>query len=455
MTTQLRQPPHDEKVELNFLTCITEDTARYDAAMKMYPLTADDFFNERNRIAFGYIQTAIADGAKQVNGDRLLAMSRAAGTEHKVDTKYCLDVVTNTALVSDATYYAGLIKHYSKKRQGISIAEKFLDAAYEPGDEKAFQLAFANLESEAYRSINESNDERHIGPRLSCDIYTAWLQDAREKMARGESAAGVATGFTGLDNLITGLKPGTMNIFAAQPGVGKTALGLNIIENMLKNPAVRYPAVVFSIEMSAEQIVWRVVSAFTNVPVQHFQNFKLTDGDVGRLANFFNRPQEVEVLAKLYIDDDSTMTPNTISQRCRRIVDRCGGISAIMVDHVQIMSGDQKSYQSDVSKYGEISRQLKGISKDFKCPVIVLSQLSRKIDDRKDHEPKNSDLKETSCLEQDADLICFIQRDMSNPENGQARLKITKNRHGAMGDVELAYYNNLTLFANPDDYLRD
>ncbi len=445
---QLKQPPRDTKTEVNFLASVISEPKSYDDAMQKYPLTSEDFFDERNRITFEYIQAMLAEGVTQISSERLKAIARAAGTEEKFDGHFLISLFDNRSFPSDAPYYASVIKKYSQIRSGIAAAEKFSDELYNHPDDQAFNQALAQVENDIHALVDNVTDTAHKGPRLAIDAFTEWYIDAEERRARGENAGGVKTGFTGLDNVITGLKDGTMNIFAAQPGVGKSALGLNILANIAKTPNLTKPVVVFSLEMTTWQVIWRIVSSFTGIPVKTFDNNKLTDGDKGRIQAMMHRPSEIDALTKnLYIDDDGYMTPGIIRQRCRRLFERHGGLSAIMVDHVQIMNGDRKSYNNDVGKYAEISRQLKIISKEFKCPVIVLSQLSRKIDDRKDHEPKNSDLKETSGLEQDADLICFIQRDQK-VKDGEAKLKITKNRHGSLGEVNLAFNSELTMFKN-------
>ncbi len=449
MAQKLRQPPRDTKSEVNLLASIISEPDRYDEVMQKYPLTADDFFDERNRIVFNFIQTMLAEGVTLISAERLRAMARVAGVEQKInDHDFFISLFANNSFPADAVFYASVIKRYSQIRSGIATAEKFSEELYNHPDDQAFNQALAQLENDTHSLIDNVTDIAHKGPQLAWNVFADWYKEAEESRKRGEDAGGVKTGFTGLDNVITGLKPGTMNIFAAQPGVGKTALGLNILANIAKTPNLRKPVVVFSLEMTAWQVIWRVVSFFTAIPIKRFQNNKLTEGDKGRIDAMTRRPSEVEALVKnMFIDDDGYMTPGIIRQRCRRLFERYGGLSAIMVDHVQIMNGDRKSYNNDVTKFAEISRQLKIISKEFKCPVIVLSQLSRKIDDRKDHEPKNSDLKETSGLEQDADLICFIQRDPKN-ETGEAKLKITKNRHGSLGEVNLAFNGELTMFSN-------
>ncbi len=445
----LKNIPKDTEAEKHFLTAVIYEPERFEEAMSKYQLSSEDFFDERNRITFEFVQSMIAEGVKEISAPRILTMARQTGKDNLIDRMYIVELVSNAVNAIDATYYASVIKQHSQMRTGLSSTERFAEVLYSHPDEQSFNQALAQLENETHALIDNVTDTAHKGPRLAWDVYGTWYADAEERKARGEDVGGVKTGFTGLDNVITGLKPGTMNIIAAQPGVGKSALGINIMTNIAKNPAVRKPVMIFSLEMTAEQVVWRIVSSFTNIPVQKFDNFKLTDADKCRIQEMNRRPCEIDALhQKLYIDDDGYMTPQIMRQRCRRISERCGGLAAILVDHVQIMNGDRKSYNNDVTKYAEISRQLKIISKEFKCPVVVLSQLSRKIDDRKDHEPKNTDLKETSGLEQDADLIIFIQRDMSDPECGEARLKITKNRHGSLGEVNLAYIGKLTMFQN-------
>ncbi len=449
---KLKAPPKNIDAEKYFLGACFQDRSVFDRNQaSSQPLKSEMFFNGANRLIFeSFISMATKGDFKTFDPLAVKVIIERTGLIERCPMAYISQVFSTLPQMESGEYYASVVKDYYDRRCVLALNEEISDRIYDApldDEDNSMPVLLGEFESRIQKLQDELAKTDDNRPQSVYEIFQDWKQRAEEQERLGISARGVKTGFTDLDNVIGGLRPGTMNIIAAQPGVGKTALGLNIIENIVCSEDVKDPAIVFSLEMTKDMIMWRVLSALTNVPVKAFQNSELSDADKGRIENAMNK-YEYAVRYKLIVDDHGKMTPALMRQACRRLRDRVGGISCILVDHVQIMQGDEKSYSNDVRQYADISRKLKILSKDFKCPVIVLSQLSRKIDDRKDHEPKNSDLKETSGLEQDADLIAFIQRDMENPENGQARLKITKNRHGGLATIDLSYNNELTLFGN-------
>lgn len=447
---KLKVPPYDLDAETYFLNICMNDGEMFDKSLAKVPLIADMFFSGANRIVFDCINTLYNDGKKTFDPVVIINMIDRQGNLSKCPRAHVLEIFNAPPRIDSAIYFAEVIKDNYDRRSTLAVLDDISERVYQrPMDEdkNLLPMLLGEAESKLHRLQDQValNDEH--GPENVKDICTRWYKEKCEQAAHGVNLSGIKTGFTDLDKIITGLRPGTMNIFAAQPGVGKTAIGLNLLENIVCSDDVKEPAIIFSLEMTKEMMMHRILANLSHIPVETFQDFKLTASDADKMMQTISK-YEYALKYKLLIDDTGRMTPSLIRQRCRRIADRVGGVSCILVDHVQIMHGDERTYSNDVRQFADISRSLKIISKDFKCPVIVLSQLSRKIDDRKDHEPKNSDLKETSGLEQDADLICFIQRD-TTVQNGEARLKITKNRHGSLGEVKLGYYNKLTSFMNP------
>lgn len=448
---QLKTPPYDPDAEIYFLSICMSDGESFDKSLAKVPLTAEMFFNGANRIVFDCINTLYNEGKRTFDPVVIINMIDRQGKLSKCPRTHVLDILNAPPRIDSAQYFAEVIKDNYDRRSTLAVLEDISERVYQksPDEEKdMLPMLLGEAESKLHRLQDQVAVSDEHGPENVTAICNRWYQEKRDQLAHGVNLSGIKTGFTGLDKIITGLRPGTMNIFAAQPGVGKTAIGLNLLENIVCSDDVKEPAIVFSLEMTKEMMMHRILSNLSHIPVEAFRNFELTESDTEKMLQTLSK-YEYALKYKLLIDDSGRMTPSLIRQRCRRIADRVGGVSCILVDHVQIMHGDERTYSNDVRQFADISHSLKIISKDFKCPVIVLSQLSRKIDDRKDHEPKNSDLKETSDLEQDADLICFIQRD-TTVQNGMARLKVTKNRHGSLGEVELGYYNKLTSFMNPE-----
>lgn len=445
----------DIEAEKHFLSAVFYKGANFTYSQTKVPLSYDMFYSKANQVVFLCIQTMADRGAKDFSPSLILDYAKRTNTLKYLPggMAYLSDLQNlPTTAPEDAEIYAKNIFDDYTRRKGILALKASVDML-EIRSEDENDVQHKLLEAE--RLLHEVQDGASIieasGPKTLNKIAIDWWTKVEAVKKSGSNFQGLKTGFYCLDNIITGLRPGTMNIIAAQPGVGKTALAVNMLTNIVTSNECTGPVVFFSLEMTSEMLLWRVLSQLTEVPVKKLQNNEITKSDEDKLTKAFSKHLE-NFQKKFYIDESGYMKPALIRQRCRRIADRAGvGISCIVIDHVQIMNGDKNNYNNDVSKYAEISRSLKIISKEFNCPVIVLSQLSRKIDDRKDHEPKNSDLKETSGLEQDADLIVFIQRDMSDPDSCRAQLKITKNRHGALGTVELYYNKECTLFKNPID----
>jgi replicative DNA helicase len=263
---------------------------------------------------------------------------------------------------------------------------------------------------------------------------------------------GVATGFADLDKETAGLQPGDLVIVAGRPSMGKTALALNIGEHVAID--LKLPVVVFSMEMGASQLALRMVGSLGRIDQQHLRTGALRDDEWGRLS------EAVEKLGKvsLFIDESPALTPSEVRARARRQARQCGQLGLIVVDYLQLMSGSVGTTDENrATVIGEISRGLKSLAKELKCPVMALSQLNRSVESRTDKRPMMSDLRESGAIEQDADVIMFIYRDEyynkidgPNPtkEPGVAEIIIGKQRNGPTGTVKLTFLKPLTKFDN-------
>ena len=245
-----------------------------------------------------------------------------------------------------------------------------------------------------------------------------------------EEVTGVRTGFYDMDRMTAGLQAGDLIVLAARPSMGKTALALNIAEHVAVNEGL--PVVVFSMEMGASQLALRMVGSLGRIDQQHLRTGALRDDEWGRLS------EAVEKLGKvsLFIDESAALTPSELRARARRQARQCGQLGLIVVDYLQLMSGStDSSDENRATVVGEISRGLKSLAKELKCPVMALSQLNRGVESRTDKRPMMSDLRESGAIEQDADVIMFIYRDDyytkdACKEPGVAEIIIAKQRNG-------------------------
>jgi replicative DNA helicase len=258
-----------------------------------------------------------------------------------------------------------------------------------------------------------------------------------------------------MDRMTAGLQPGDLIVLAARPSMGKTAFALNIAENVAVQEGL--PVVVFSMEMGASQLALRMVGSLGRINQQHLRTGKLADDEWSRLS------EAVDKLGKapVFIDETPALNSNELRARARRQARQCGRLGLIVVDYLQLMSGSSSGDENRATEIGEISRGLKALAKELKCPVIALSQLNRSVESRNDKRPMMSDLRESGAIEQDADVIMFIYRDdyynKESKEPGVAEIIIGKQRNGPTGDVKLAFLKPLTRFENlapgaADDY---
>jgi replicative DNA helicase len=262
-----------------------------------------------------------------------------------------------------------------------------------------------------------------------------------------EEVTGVRTGFYDLDRLTAGLQAGDLIVLAARPSMGKTALALNIGEHVAVKEGL--PVVVFSMEMGASQLALRMVGSLGRIDQNHLRTGALRDDEWGRLS------EAVEKLGKvsLFIDESGSLTPTELRARARRQARQCGQLGLIVVDYLQLMTGsDGTSDENRATVLGEISRGLKSLAKELKCPVVALSQLNRSVESRTDKRPMMSDLRESGAIEQDADVIMFIYRDeyynKDSKEPGVAEIIIAKQRNGPTDTFKLTFLKPLTKFDN-------
>ena len=261
----------------------------------------------------------------------------------------------------------------------------------------------------------------------------------------GGDITGLTTGFIDLDRMTSGLQPSDLVIVAGRPSMGKTSFAMNLIENAAL--ASDRPLMVFSMEMPAEQLVIRMLSSLGRIDQGRVRTGKLEQDDWPKLASATEKLKGTQV----FIDDTPALTPTELRSRVRKLVREQGDLGMIMVDYLQLMrvAGSNEGRTAEIS---EISRSLKAIAKEFKCPVVALSQLNRSLEQRPNKRPVNSDLRESGAIEQDADVIMFIYRDEvyneDSPDKGVAEIIIGKQRNGPIGTCRLSFQGQFTRFEN-------
>jgi len=434
-----RPLPNSPEAERAILGAVLLDNALISQAIEL--LKIEDFYVPSHRRIFqvmvGLFERGSAIDHILISDDlrRESALESVGGLSFIMNLTYGLPHFTNI------THYAKIVKGKSLLRQLIKSANKITAEALEEEDEPEIILDHAE------HAIFQLADERtrqgfaHVKP-----IADALLEHVQEMAGRSAMLTGLTTGFTELDAMTSGLQRSDLIIVAARPSMGKTSLCLTLAQNS----AIQAKAVVavFSLEMSKESLVMRMLSSEARVDAHRFRSGFLSRDEWARLA------QALGVLAetKIYIDDTPGISVLEMRAKARRLAVEQKKLDLIIVDYLQLMSGSSKRSESRQQEVSQISRELKALAKEMNVPVIALSQLSRAPEARTDHRPQLADLRESGAIEQDADVVAFIYREeqynRTEENEGTAELIIAKQRNGPTGSVNLAFLKEFTRFEN-------
>jgi replicative DNA helicase len=339
-------------------------------------------------------------------------------------------------------HYARIIKEKATLRNLIFSANKILATAYDGAEE-----ADVILDQAEHAIFAIADDKVRDGFVSLRDLAHTSLDTIEKLHARKELVTGVPTGFTDLDEMTSGLQPSDLVIVAARPSMGKTSLVLNIAQHV--GTKTDMTVGLFSLEMSKEQLFLRMLTGEARIDAHRLRGGFLGERDWGKLSQAIGTLSE----AKIFIDDSPSIGVLEMRAKCRRLAAE-HGLHMVIVDYIQLMQGRGR-FENRTLEVASISRSLKGLAKELRVPIVVLSQLSRAPESRSDHRPQLSDLRESGALEQDADVVVFIYRedmyaDKSQPGEAQgvAELIIAKQRNGPTGIVRLAFIREFTRFEN-------
>ena len=338
----------------------------------------------------------------------------------------------NTPSAANAAHYAELVRDKSQQRRLISVAGEIVDEAYRATDD------VVGLIDDAERKINQIADDRSVDS--VSPLHTLLLNETRGQLN------GLETGYRALDQIVQGLQPGSMTIVGARPGTGKTALALGMLVHV--GAVVRRPALYFSLEMSRQELAERILASTARIDSSKLRTGDLSDADWNRAHEAFGFLQS----AKVFIDDNPSLTVMDVRSRARRIKQQNGDLGVVIVDYLQLMSSRGRSENRQV-EVAEMSRSLKILARELQTPVIALSQFSRKLEDRADKRPIMSDLRESGSLEQDADVVLFLFRpeqygEVSNDKRADAEIIVGKNRNGPTRTAHLTWRGEFARFDN-------
>jgi replicative DNA helicase len=436
-----RTLPHNLEAERSVLGAILLNNDAFNIAAEV--IDARDFFRDAHRRIFDKM-VRLSERNDAIDLVTLKEeLARSGEVEEVGGPAYIAALVDGVPRSTNVAHYARIIKDKAILRTLIFSANKILASAYDAEDEPEVVL------DQAEHAIFAIAEDKVRDGFVSLGNLAKSSLDTIEKLhARKGLLTGVPTGFTDLDEMMSGLQPSDLIIVAARPSMGKTSLVLNMAQHV--GTKTTQTVGMFSLEMSKEQLFMRMLTAEARIDAHRLRGGFLGERDWGRLSQAIGTLSE----AKIFIDDSPGIGVLEMRAKCRRLASQ-HGLDLVIVDYIQLMQGRGR-FENRTLELASISRSMKGLAKELNVPVVVLSQLSRAPESRSDHRPQLSDLRESGALEQDADVVLFIYRedqyggkaDAPADSQGVAEIIVGKQRNGPTGVVKLAFIREFTRFEN-------
>ncbi len=443
--TLRRQMPNSPEAERSVLGSMIMDREATNTAMGL--LIKEDFDNQAYGMLFEAIVELTNEG-KPIDSITLQDRLQEKGALPEVSSpEYITDIVNAVPLSVNIASYCAIVKEKSMLRTIIRKNQEIETECFK-ADRQAKDI-LGEWEQMAFK-MSENQGGQETVPIKQIVMNSLAKIHAASQMEG--SVTGVPTGFTDLDRQLSGLQPADMILIAARPSMGKTALALNIAEYVAFHE--KKPVAIFSLEMPKEALVNRLMSLVSHVEAEKIRSGQLQGMDWSDLV------ESAGIIAdsKLIIDDQSGITVADLQSKCRKYKMEHPDLSLVMIDYLQLMNGTKKS-DSRQQEISEISRSIKMVARELNVPIIALSQLSRAPEQRPDHRPMLSDLRESGAIEQDADVVMFIYRDdyynKDTEKKNISEVIIAKQRNGPVGTVELAWLPQYTKFGNLDHSRRN
>ena len=433
-----RVPPHNIDAEESVLGAmlLSRDAIGVVSEMGLNPA---DFYRPANRHIFDAIR-ALYSSAAPADTVTVADELRRAGLLDEVGGPGALHELQNaTPAISSAGHYAKIVQETALLRQLIYAAGDIAELAYSEPDDviKALDEAETKVFNVAEQRVTDTT-------RTIEELLPEVMDHLQETYDRGDTITGVPTGYTDLDELLSGLQPSALYIVGARPAMGKSSFLLGMATHVAQQSAK--PVLMFSLEMGHQEMTQSILAGEGRVDRTKLRTGKLAESDWAKIGKAIGR---LEI--PLFLDDNPRVTVMEIRAKARRIKARFGSIGLILIDYLQLMggTGNSENRQLEVS---EISRNLKILARELEVPIVALSQLSRNLEARADKRPMLQDLRESGSLEQDSDVVMFLYRDevynKESPDRGAAEVIIAKHRAGPIGDVRLVFRGQYTRFDN-------
>jgi replicative DNA helicase len=429
-------PPHNLEAEESVLGSVMLSPDAANIAFEK--LHAEDFYKPAHQAIFEAV-AALFDGNQAIDAVTVADRLRRTGELERVGgAGYLATLLDGVPTTSNVGYYAEIVAETATRRRLLRAG--FMLGTFAMQTERRIEDVLDAAEAEVFRVA-----ERQVGDGLAPvgPLLQSTLERIEELGARGGEITGLPTGFRDLDRRLAGLQPANLVVIAARPSMGKTALALNIAQNVAEHDGT---VAVFTLEMSREEVVQRLLSSMAGVDSHRLRTGQLTPDLWNRVVRETSRLYQMP----FFVDDSSDLTVTSIRAKCRRLA-RKRGLALVVVDYLQLMQSHAGS-ESRQQEIADISRSLKNLARELHIPVIAVSQLNRAVEARENKRPRLGDLRESGAIEQDADIVMFIYREEHyNPgsdQPGLAEVNIAKHRSGAVGTVQMNFAAEFARFRN-------
>lgn len=434
-------PPHSLEAEQSVLGAMILSKEAINTAIEK--LHKEDFYKNANGEIFEAI-VSLFNRDEPVDIITLSEELKKRGTLENVGgVTYLTDLTGGVVTTTNVKYYCDIVKEKAILRRLIESCDNIIAKSYEANED------VNSIIEEAEKSIFDITQGRiDKGFAPIKDVLLDSFSKMEEMAAREGELTGLTTGFVDIDNKLSGMQKSDLILLAARPSMGKTALGINIATNAAMKAGAS--VAVFSLEMSKEQLVQRIISSVSHVNLQKIISGNLNEDEWLQVIDAMGPISQ----AKIYIDDTAGISLTEMKAKCRRLkIEK--GLDLVLIDYLQLMQLDGKA-ENRQQEISAISRGLKALAKELDCPVIALSQLSRAPELRSDHRPILSDLRESGAIEQDADVVMFLYRDeyynKDSDKKNIGEVIIAKHRNGPTGTVELVWLQEFTKFVNKESF---
>jgi replicative DNA helicase len=440
----LKLPPHSIEAEQSLIGGLLLDNTAWD---RIGDAVSDaDFYRDDHRRIFIHIRKLVEAGRPADVVTIYESIEKSNEVDQTGGLAYLGEIANNTPSAANIRRYAEIVRERAVLRKLVVVGDEIASSALNPAGRDVKQLL--DIAEQKVFEIGEAGNRNTQGFVSIRPLLGEVVEKVQELYDREDQSeiTGTPTGFTDLDNMTSGLQPGDMVVIAGRPSMGKTAFALNIAEHI--GVEVGLPVAIFSLEMSGPQLAMRFLSSVARIDQTRMRSAKLTDEDWDKMTVALGKLHD----APIFIDETGAINSTDLRARARRLHRQCGKLGLIVIDYLQLMSSNREG-ENRATEISEVSRSIKSLAKELQVPILALSQLSRKVEERNDKRPLMSDLRESGAIEQDADIIMMMYRDEyynkdKGDNKGVAEVIIGKHRNGPTGTVRLTFLGEYTKFVN-------